>query len=87
VRGLELVPLQGEETCCGFGGTFSVIYPEVSEAMMQRKVEAVIASSADAVVAGDAGCVMNIAGGLQRVRSSVRALHLIEVLASKGGAS
>ena len=83
VRGLELVPLQGEESCCGFGGTFSVIYPEVSEAMMRRKVEAIIASSADAVVAGDAGCVMNIAGGLRRAGSNMRALHLIEVLAGE----
>jgi len=80
VKGLELVPLSNEETCCGFGGVFSVIYPEVSKAMMEAKVRAIEVSGAEAVVACDAGCLMNIAGGLRKANSSVRALHLIEVL-------
>lgn len=82
VQGLELVPLPGEETCCGFGGSFSVIYPEVSQAMMEAKVRAIESTGADVVVAGDAGCIMNIAGGLRRAGSSVRAMHLIEILAA-----
>lgn len=80
VQGLELVPLEGEETCCGFGGTFSVIYPEVSRAMMEAKVKSIQRSGAEAVVACDAGCLMNIAGGLRTVNSPVKAVHLIEVL-------
>ena len=87
VHDLELVPLADEETCCGFGGVFSVIYPEVSRAMMEAKVRNIMASGAGAVVACDAGCLMNIAGGLRKVGSQVRALHLIEVLAAQGGAS
>jgi len=84
VQGLELISLAGEETCCGFGGVFSVIYPEVSQAMMEAKVRAVTESGAEAVVACDAGCLMNIAGGLRQANSPVRAMHLIEVLAADG---
>ncbi|HTX52285.1 MAG TPA: (Fe-S)-binding protein, partial [Candidatus Baltobacteraceae bacterium] len=80
VQGIELVPLSGEETCCGFGGVFSVIYPEVSKAMMEAKVQAINASGADVVVACDAGCIMNIAGGLRKAGSPVRPMHLIELL-------
>jgi L-lactate dehydrogenase complex protein LldE len=86
VEGIEVVPLPGEETCCGFGGAFSVIYPEVSQAMMEAKVRAVTGSGAEAVVACDAGCLMNIAGGLRRASSPVRAMHLIDVLAGEGAA-
>ena len=85
VRDLELVPLTDEDTCCGFGGVFSVIFPEVSRAMMEAKVRNIIASGASAVVACDSGCLMNIAGGLRKASSQVRALHLIEVLAARGG--
>jgi L-lactate dehydrogenase complex protein LldE len=82
VRGLTLVPLGSEETCCGFGGSFSVIYPEVSRAMMEAKVRSIVESGAEVVVACDAGCLMNIAGGLRKAGSPVRAMHLIEVLAA-----
>jgi L-lactate dehydrogenase complex protein LldE len=82
VRDIELVPLEGEETCCGFGGAFSVIYPEVSRAMMEAKVRAIVASGAEAVVACDAGCLMNIAGGLRKAGASTRPMHLVEVLVS-----
>lgn len=80
VKGLELVPLPEEETCCGFGGAFSVIYPEVSNSMMEAKVRAIEASGAEAVVALDPGCLMNIAGGLRKHHSKVQAMHLIELL-------
>jgi L-lactate dehydrogenase complex protein LldE len=86
VHGLELVPLEDEEVCCGFGGIFSVIYPEVSKAMMEAKVKNVQASGAEFVVIGEPGCLMNVAGGLHKVGSPVRAVHLIEILASDGGA-
>ncbi len=86
VQGLELIPLEGEETCCGFGGAFSVIYPEVSQAMMEAKVRAITGGGAEAVVACDAGCLMNIAGGLRQANSPVRAMHLIDVLAGERAA-
>ncbi len=81
VKGLELIPLEQEETCCGFGGVFSVVYPEVSRAMMEAKCNNIQASGTEVVVVGDPGCLMNIGGGLHRVNSPVRAMHLIEVLA------
>jgi L-lactate dehydrogenase complex protein LldE len=87
VHGVEMVPLPGEETCCGFGGVFSVIYPEVSKAMMEAKVRAIDSTGADVVVACDAGCIMNIAGGLRKAGSPVRAMHLIEILTAGRGAT
>jgi L-lactate dehydrogenase complex protein LldE len=85
VQGLELVPLHEEETCCGFGGAFSVTFPEVSRSMMENKVKNILAAGADTVVTSEPGCLMNIAGGLQNVGSPVRAMHIIDVLASEGG--
>jgi len=86
VRGLELVPLEAADTCCGFGGIFSVVYPEVSRAMMASKLEQIVASGADVVIVSEPGCLVNVRGGLRKIRSDVRAMHLIEVLA-EGGAS
>jgi len=83
VDGLELVPLTGEDVCCGFGGVFSVIYPEVSRMMMEDKVRNIQATGAEVVVACDTGCLMNIGGGLRRAGSPVKALHLVEVLAAR----
>jgi L-lactate dehydrogenase complex protein LldE len=87
VKGLEFVPLQEEETCCGFGGAFTVTYPEVSRAMMENKVANILASGADAVVVCDPGCLMNISGGLARAGSAVRAMHIIDLLACGEGAA
>ncbi len=86
VKGLELISLPAEETCCGFGGVFSVVYPEVSRAMMEAKVKNIQASGAEVVVIGEPGCLMNIAGGLEKVGSPIRAMHLIEVLAARARA-
>jgi L-lactate dehydrogenase complex protein LldE len=85
VKGLELVPLQEEEVCCGFGGAFSVTFPEVSRSMLENKVKQILASGADTVVTTEPGCLMNIAGGLRSLGASVRALHIIDVLAAGGG--
>ena len=84
VRGVELVELPGADTCCGFGGTFSVKYPEISVAMVNQKLSAIEAAGVDVVVAGDASCLMQIEGRLSRTGSRVRAMHLAEVLASTG---
>jgi L-lactate dehydrogenase complex protein LldE len=80
VKGLEYVPLERADECCGFGGSFSVRYPEISGAMVRDKVEFIEKTGAGVVVATDAGCLMNIAGCLRRRGSAVRAMHLAEVL-------
>jgi L-lactate dehydrogenase complex protein LldE len=86
VRGLDLVPLNETEACCGFGGFFSVIYPEVSRAMMEAKVRNIAASTAEYVVVSEPGCLINIRGGLQKMNAGVQAMHLIEILAMGGAA-
>ncbi|MDR7422048.1 MAG: (Fe-S)-binding protein [Armatimonadota bacterium] len=85
VRGLRLVPLGGAEECCGFGGFFSITFATLSSAMLATKLDALEASGADVVTATDASCLMHIAGGLERRRSRVRAMHLAEVLAGGAG--
>jgi L-lactate dehydrogenase complex protein LldE len=80
VQGLQYVPLERGDECCGFGGSFAVRYPGISGAMVQDKAAFIEQTGADAVVATDAGCLMNIAGCLRRRGSKVRALHLAEVL-------
>jgi L-lactate dehydrogenase complex protein LldE len=80
LTGAEFVELPGGDECCGFGGSFSVRLPEVSSAILDKKLASVEATRADAVVACDAGCLMQIRGGLSRRGSRVRALHLAEVL-------
>jgi L-lactate dehydrogenase complex protein LldE len=84
VRDAELVELENAETCCGFGGTFSVKYPEISVAILDEKVDAIERAGVDAVVSGDVSCLMQIGGRLSRRGSRVRALHLAEVLAARG---
>ncbi len=81
VEGLRLVELEEAETCCGFGGLFAVKYGELSNAIVSRKSEDIRKSAADTVLAGDLGCLMNMAGKLQREGSPVRARHIAEVLA------
>lgn len=80
VKGLNLVPLERYDECCGFGGSFAVRYPGISGAMVTDKAALIEKSGADAVVATDAGCLMNIAGCLRRRGSKVQFMHLAEVL-------
>ncbi|MCP4385360.1 MAG: (Fe-S)-binding protein [Hyphomicrobiales bacterium] len=81
VEGLSLTPLQGNDECCGFGGTFCVKYPDVSGAIVSDKAEKIEATGADTLLGGDMGCLMNMAGKLSREGSDVKAFHTIEVLA------
>jgi L-lactate dehydrogenase complex protein LldE len=81
VTGLELVNLEGATECCGFGGAFSVKFPELSSAILDSKLHAVEESGAEVLTAADAGCLMQIGGGLARRGSQVRVLHLAELLA------
>jgi L-lactate dehydrogenase complex protein LldE len=80
LEGAELVPLRGEEDCCGFGGLFAVDMSEVSGAMLQRKIDRILETGARAVVSCDAGCLLHIEGGLRRRTADVKALHLAEAL-------
>lgn len=80
VQGLEYVPLERADECCGFGGSFSVRFPEISGAMVTDKVAFIEQTGADTVVATDAGCLMNIGGCLRRRGSRVKTLHLAQVL-------
>ncbi len=81
VQGLELKELPGAETCCGFGGTFCVKYGEVSTEIAARKAADVIDTGAGTLLAGDLGCLLNVAGKLQRDGADVRVRHVAEVLA------
>ena len=80
LAGARFVELAGADECCGFGGSFSVRLPAVSTAILDKKLANVEASGAACVVACDAGCLMQMRGGLSRRGSRVRALHLAEVL-------
>ncbi|MGW0519812.1 (Fe-S)-binding protein [Crossiella sp. NPDC003009] len=82
VRGLDLVELPEASSCCGFGGTFAVKNAETSTAMLADKMHHVIGTSAEVLCAGDNSCLMHIGGGLSRLRSGVRPMHLAEILAS-----
>ena len=84
VDGLSMTPLPGAETCCGFGGTFCVKYPAISNAVVGEKADAIDATGADLLLAGDLGCLMNMAGKLHRNGSKVRAFHAIELIAGMG---
>jgi L-lactate dehydrogenase complex protein LldE len=82
VRGLDLVELAAAESCCGFGGTFALKNAETSTAMLADKMTHVLETRAQVVTAGDNSCLMHIGGGLSRLKTGVRALHLAEILAS-----
>ena len=82
VAGVELVEMEDSERCCGFGGTFSIKFPEVSAAMARRKAERIGESGANAVVVCDPGCLIQIKGYLSRQGSNVRVMHIAELLAT-----
>lgn len=85
VAGLELLELPDAEECCGFGGTFAVKNADTSTAMLADKMSAVLTSDAEVLVASDSSCLMHIGGGLSRLRSGIRTMHLAEVLAATDG--
>ena len=81
VAGLELVEMSDADVCCGFGGTFCVKYPGISGRMVSEKVENIASAGTDAVLAGDLGCLLNIAGRMGREGRPGRVFHVAEVLA------
>ncbi len=82
VRGMTLLELPDADQCCGFGGTFAVKNADTSTAMLADKMRHVLDTGAEVATAGDASCLMHIGGGLSRLRSGTRTLHLAEILAS-----
>jgi len=84
VEGLSVSEMKDPDVCCGFGGTFSVKYGEISDAIVSKKVENISAANASTLLAGDLGCLMNMAGKLQRLGRPVKARHVAEVLAGMG---
>jgi L-lactate dehydrogenase complex protein LldE len=82
VRGIDLVELPEADVCCGFGGTFALKNAEVSTAMLADKMTNVLSTGAEICTAGDSSCLMHIGGGLSRLSTGVRTVHLAEILAS-----
>ena len=80
VQGATLLPLQHQDQCCGFGGSFAVRYPQVSGNMVDDKMRCILDSGADCIVSTDAGCMMNIGGRLHREGHQVELLHIAELL-------
>ena len=83
MRGIELREMDKAEECCGFGGTFSVKFADVSGGMARTKIDSILRTGARTVVSIDSSCLMQIQGALSRAGSPVRTLHLAEVLASR----
>ncbi|MEZ5932821.1 MAG: (Fe-S)-binding protein [Alphaproteobacteria bacterium] len=83
VEGMTLAEMENAEVCCGFGGTFCVKYPDISTKMVSDKTAAIEASGADLLLAGDLGCLLNMAGRLKRQGSAVAVRHVAEVLAGE----
>jgi L-lactate dehydrogenase complex protein LldE len=81
VAGLTVTEMKDPEICCGFGGTFCVKYPEISTRMVTDKTHDITATGADTLLAGDMGCLLNMAGRLKREGSAVRVRHVAEILA------
>jgi len=80
VAGATYVPLNRQDQCCGFGGSFAIRYPQISGNMVNDKMLCILASGADCVVSTDAGCLMNIGGRLHREGKTVELLHIAELL-------
>ncbi len=81
VKGLKLVELDDHQVCCGFGGTFSVKFSDISGQMVDQKSQQIIQTKAQLVAAGDLGCLINIAGRLKRIGSDIKVYHWAEIVA------
>ena len=85
IQGLELIEMKDSDTCCGFGGTFSVNYPEISTAMADEKIDNILATKANIVTGCDISCLMNILGRISRRGEDVQVLHIAQILAGDQG--
>ncbi|MBW2480933.1 MAG: (Fe-S)-binding protein, partial [Deltaproteobacteria bacterium] len=82
ISGLDFVEMNASDRCCGFGGSFSFKYADISAAMARDKVDNIIASGADTVVGCDMGCLMNIQGMLSRMGADIKVMHIAQLLAN-----
>jgi L-lactate dehydrogenase complex protein LldE len=82
---LHFIEMRDSDTCCGFGGTFSVNYPEISTAMVDEKIENILATGAEVVTGCDISCLMNIQGRLSRRGEKIKVMHIAEILAQQKG--
>ena len=82
VSGVDFIEMRDSDYCCGFGGTFSVKYSDISDAMVTDKVKNIMDTGADVVVGCDMGCLMNIQGKLSRLGSPIKVMHIAQILAS-----
>lgn len=85
VTGLELRELNDSNVCCGFGGTFCVKYPKISEHLVSDKIANVADTGAGTLLGGDLGCLLNIAGRIKREGGETKVFHVAEVLAGMAG--
>ena len=82
VKDLEMIPLHNVQLCCGFGGTFSAKEPEISEAMVDDKVNNIVATNAQILIGADQACLMNIGGRMNRRGEKIKVMHIAEVFES-----
>lgn len=85
LQNVELIELDREEECCGFGGTFSVKEPEISRAMVNEKIEDIKSKNIDLLISADAGCLMNISGAMSKMGVDIKSMHLYDFLAKRIG--
>lgn len=83
VNGLQLIEMEDRDVCCGFGGTFCVKYPDISERMVDDKVALALQTGAGTILGGDLGCLLNISGRLSRLGETIKVYHVAEVLADR----
>lgn len=83
LKNVELIELEREEECCGFGGTFSIKEPEISKAMVEEKIADIKNQNVDYLIAGDAGCLMNISGAMEKMNVGIKYMHLYDFLAHR----
>ncbi len=82
VKGIDFVEMRDSDACCGFGGTFSIKYPDVSVSILDEKIENITSTGADTVISADMGCLMQIGGALRKRNIPIKTMHLAELLAS-----
>ncbi|PAF47999.1 oxidoreductase [Helicobacter sp. 12S02634-8] len=85
LKNVELIELEREEECCGFGGTFSIKEPEISQAMVSDKIDDIQSRNVEYLISGDAGCLLNISGAMKKMGVKVKPMHLYDFLAQRTG--
>lgn len=85
LENVNLVELEREEECCGFGGTFSIKEPEISKTMVEKKIQDILSRNVEYIISGDGGCLLNISGAMKKMGCDVKPAHLYEFLAQRIG--